>query len=298
MQHLFITGATGVLGRATAIHFLRKGCKVTGLVRDREKAIDLKQEGASIVVADLSTLQPDPSMFNDIEVVLIASHSMMGKGRNASAIVDDKAIRLLIDAAKKAGVKQFILPSIHGVTADHPVDFFRTKYNVEEYLKKSGMNYTILRLSAFMEWHAYNLLGKQIVEKGKTTVLGNGENITNFIAVKDIVTALNQITGNAYYFNKTISISGPDNISRNELAEIFGKELGITPRVSHMPESVVKMLSVLFKPFHPGLSRVMKLSVYNDHMDQTRDSSESIQQFMMQPTSIQSFVHSVVNVKR
>lgn len=295
MQHLFITGATGVLGRATALHFLRKGCKVTGLVRNPDKAADLISEGGKLVVADLSGIVPDPSMFDDIEVVLIASHSLIGRGKNASRIIDDKAVRLLIDAARQAGVKQFIYTSIHGVAPDHTVDFFRTKFFIEEYLKKSGINYTILRLAAFMEWHAFNLLGKQILEKGKTTILGNGNNKNNFIAVRDIVTALNQIAGNAWYFNKTISISGPENLSKNEVAEQFGRSLGIIPRVSHVPESVLKILSVVFKPFHPGLSRVMKLSLYNEHSDQSRDASETIRQFGMPPTTLSMFIQSLLD---
>lgn len=295
MQHLFITGATGVLGRATALHFLRKGCKVTGLVRNPDKATDLISAGGKLVVADLSTLVPDRSMFDDIEVVLIASHSMIGRGKNASRIIDDKAVRLLIDAARKAGVKQFIYTSIHGASPDHPVDFFRTKFHIEEYLKKSGMNYTILRLSAFMEWHAYNLLGKQIVERGKTTILGSGNNKQNFIAVRDIVTALNQIAGNAWYFNKTVSISGPENLSKNEVAEQFSRSFGIEARVSHVPDTALKILAAVFNPFHPGLSRVMKLSLYNEHSDQCRDASETIRQFAMPPTHLNGFIQSLLD---
>ncbi|WP_336517088.1 SDR family oxidoreductase [Pollutibacter soli] len=295
MQHLFITGATGVLGRATALHFLRKGCKVTGLVRNPDKAVDLISEGMKPFVGDLSTLVPDRLMFDDIEVVMIASHSLIGRGKNASVIIDDKAVRMLVDVAKQAGVKQFIYTSIHGVSHDHPVDFFRTKFHIEEYLRISGINYTILRLSAFMEWHAYNLLGKQILEKGKAIILGNGENKNNFIAVRDVVTALNQITGNAWYFNKTISISGPENLSKNEVAEEFGRSIGIVPRVSHVPETALKILSAVFKPFHPGISRVMKLSLQNEHSNQSRDENETITQFGMPPTYLKTFVQSLLD---
>jgi uncharacterized protein YbjT (DUF2867 family) len=297
MQHILIVGATGVLGHATAMHFLHKRCKVTALVRDPVRAEDLKRDGAKIVVCDLSTLSCDPGIFNDVEVVLTAAHGMMGKGKNGSSAIDDKANKWLIDEAKKAGVKQFIFTSIHDVSADHPIDFFRTKYNVEEYLKSSGINYTILRLSAFMEWHAYNMLGKSIVEKGKTTLFGKGENKTNFIAVDDIVTALNQIAGNAYYFNKTIELSGPGNFTKKEVVQQFGKHLGISPRVTHVPETALKLMSVVFKPFHQGLSRVMKVSLYTEHSNQARQEGETIEQFGMQPTTLEQFVSSMVDKK-
>lgn len=290
MQHILIIGASGVLGHATALHFLHKGCRVTALVRDPVRAEDLKRAGAKIVVCDLSDHKTDPAMFDDVEVVLTAAHAMMGKGKNDSSAIDDKANKRLIDQAKNAGVKQFIFTSVHDSSPDHPIDFFRTKYNVEEYLKRSGLNYTILRLSAFMEWHAYNLLGKSIVEKGKTTLFGKGENKTNFIAVADIVTALNQIAGNAYYFNKTIELSGPDNFTKNEVAEQFGKHLGISPRVKHVPETALQLMSAVLKPFHPGLSRVMKLSIYTEHSNQARTPGETIEQFGMQPTTLDKFI--------
>ena len=81
---------------------------------------------------------------------------------------DDKS---LIEEAQKSGVKHFIYTSVYTASADHPVDFFRTKYFIEQFLIKSGLNYTILQLPAFMEWHVYNLLGKNIVQKGKTTFI-------------------------------------------------------------------------------------------------------------------------------
>jgi uncharacterized protein YbjT (DUF2867 family) len=296
MQHILIVGATGELGRAAALHFLHKGCKVTALVRDTSKAEDLKKEGAKIIYCDLSKASCDRETFTDVEVVLTAAHAMMGKGRNGSTAIDDKANKWLIDLAVKAGVKQFIFTSVHDVSPEHPIDFFRTKYSVEEYLKVSGMNYTILRMSAFMEWHAFNLLGKSIVEKGKTTLFGKGENKTNFIAVADVVTALNQIAGNAYYFNKTIELSGPGNFTKNEVVQQFGKHLGINPRVKHVPETVLKVMSTLFKPFHPGLSRVMKLSVYNEHSNQSRNEEETIVQFGMQPTTLDKFIGQKITV--
>lgn len=299
MQHILIIGATGVLGLAAATHFLKKGINVSAAVRNPQKAAELEKLGASIIPLDLAELPAQvPQVFREADVVLTAAHSMMGKGKNFSGQVDDTAHRWLIDQAAGSGIKQFIYTSVHGVSPEHPVDFFRTKYNVEEYLKKSRLSYTILRMPAFMEWHAYNLLGKQLLEKGKASILGKGNNKTNFIAVKDVVGALNQIAGNAYYFNKTISLAGPDNVSRNEVAKLFADKLGITLKVSHLPEPAVKMLSAVFKPFHPGVSRIMKLAVLGEHSNQTRPREETVEQFGIRPTSMEAFVENIVNTRR
>ncbi len=59
--------------------------------------------------------------------------------------------RQLIDAAKVAGAKYFIFVSVQGASPDSPLEFFRIKYRTEEYLRASGLNFTILRPSAFMD---------------------------------------------------------------------------------------------------------------------------------------------------
>ena len=86
-----------------------------------------------------------------VEQVLAAAHALVGKGDNNPHTVDDAGNRQLIDAAKVAGAKYFIFVSVQGASPDSPLKFFRIKYRTEEYLRASGLNFTILRPSAFMD---------------------------------------------------------------------------------------------------------------------------------------------------
>lgn len=294
MPHLLVVGANGVLGSATSKFFLRNGFKVSALIRNREKAIDLEKAGATILLADITNPASLRDIFKEIDVVVTAAHGMLGTGRNRSQNVDNEGHKLIINEAKRSGVKHFIYTSINSASPDHPIDFFRTKYLIEQYLISSGLNYTILRLPAFMEWHVYNLLAKNIVEKRKATILGKGINPTNFIAVKDIVTAIDKIALNENYYNKIISLAGPQNISRNEIADLYGKALNIKPKVRHVPIQLLKILSVLFQPIHPGIARIMRLSIYTEKSDETMDIKESIGKFGLQPTTISDFILSSI----
>jgi uncharacterized protein YbjT (DUF2867 family) len=222
---------------------------------------------------------------------------MLSKGKNKSKYVDEIGHKCLIDAAVKSGVKQFIYTSLNGASKSHPIDFYRTKYYVEQYLINSGLHYTILSLPAFMEWHVHNLLGKSIQEKGKTIILGDGNNPTNFISVQDIVAVLGIIVMNEVYYNKTIRIGGPENISRNEVANLYGKLLNITPGVRHIPVSILKVLSNVLKPFHPGIGRILKLSAYGETSDSTMNSVDSIQQFGLRPTTVEDFVRKQLGIQ-
>lgn len=292
MANLFIVG-NGKLGNASAKFFLNEGFNVSVLVRNPGKATELEKAGANMIIGDITNSDDVKNIFKNVDVVLTAAHGLLGRGKNKSENVDDAGHRRLIDEAKNSGVKQFIYTSVVSVSEDHPVDFFRTKFKIEQYLQRSGLNYTILRLPAFMEWHAYEFLGKSIVEKGKVSILGKGTNPMNFIAVKDVVAALETIIFNEEFYNETIALGGPENLSRNEVAERFGRALKIDPKVSHVPTVALKMFAVLLKPLHPGFARVMKFTLYTDASNQTLDENFTIARFGLKPTTIDEFIHSI-----
>ena len=295
MKRLLIVGASGVLGSAAAKHFITKGLHVKCFVRNKEKAAELAEAGGELVVGDLTNEASIINACKNVDVVIASAHGMLGKGKNKSENVDDAGHKNLVDAAAKANVQQFIYASINGLYANHPIDFFRTKYAVEQHLINSKLNYTILRLPAFMEWHAHKLLGKSIIDKGKVTILGKGENPTNFIAVDDIVQALNIMVGNPAYYNKIISLAGPENISRNQVASIYGRLSNKTPKVSHVPVGALNVLAAIINPFHPGVARIMKFSAYTDNADATMNVNDSVKQFGLRPTTIEEFIKKQVS---
>ena len=296
MNRLLIVGATGVLGSAAAKHFIQKGLHVKCFVRNKEKAMDLASAGGELVVGDLTNEASIVNACKNVDVVIAAAHGMLGRGKNKSENVDDAGHKSLVDAAAKANVQHFIYTSINGLAADHPIDFFRTKYAVEQHLINSGLNYTILRLPAFMEWHAHKLLGKSIIDKGKVTILGKGENPTNFIAVDDIVQALNIMVGNQAYYNKIINLAGPENISRNQVAGIYGRLSNKTPKVSHVPVGALNVLAAIINPFHPGIGRIMKFSAYSDAADATMNVNDSVKQFGLRATTMEEFIKKQVSL--
>jgi uncharacterized protein YbjT (DUF2867 family) len=294
MAHLFIVGGNGVLGSATAKFFLKGGFNVSILVRDVNKAADLRKAGAKVHVGNITNPEDVKNIFNGADVVLAAVHGLLGRGKNKSENVDDAGHRRMIDEAKNSGVKQFIYTSAINASENHPIDFFQYKYKIEQCLINSGLKYTILRLPAFMEWHAFNLLGKSIVDKGKVTIFGKGTNPINFIAVKDIVAALDRMVLNKEYYNKTITLGGPDNLSRNEVAERFGEILKIKPKIGHVTPGALKVFAVLLQPLHPGYSRIMKYTLYSENVNETLDENLTVARFGLKPTTLDEFIHTII----
>ena len=161
-----------------------------------------------------------------VEVVVSATHAMLGRGRYRSERVDDAGQRALIDAAKAAGVRHFVYTSVLGASPDHPVDFWRTKFKVEQHLKASGLSWTILRPAAFMELHAHELIGKSIIAGGAATILGRGDRPMNFVAVRDVARLAVRAATDPALRGQTIEIGGPENLTQNEVAALYGRFCG------------------------------------------------------------------------
>ncbi len=291
---ILIVGATGILGQETARLLVEAGHHVRALVRSPEKAADLKEAGAEVMQGDLLDPQSLERACEGVEVVLAAAHAILGRGTYRSEHVDGTGHRALIDAAHVAGVQHFVYTSILGAALDHPVDFWRTKHSVEQYLQASGLDYTILRPTAFMEYHAHEFLGKAILKRGKVTILGRGNNPMNFVAAGDVARFAVLALTDARARGKTIEIGGPDNMTKNQVARLYGRLAGRTPRVRHPPPPVLRVAAALLKPLHPGLSRIMYLSAVVDTTHQTFDPSRTLDEYPMTLTRLADFARERV----
>lgn len=292
---ILIVGASGVLGRTTANLLLSQGQQVRLLVRTPAKVDDLKQLGAEVMQGDLIDPPSLTRACQGVDRVFATAHSMIGKGRYRSEAVDDVGHRALIDAAKAANVAHFVYTSVLGAAPDHPVDFWRTKYHIEEYLKASGLSYTILRPSAFMEWHAHIFNGKSILESGKTSLLGNGTKLRNFVAVRDVGQFAVLALTDPKLQNRTLEVGGPGNYTNNQVAELYGKFAGILPKVSHMPPAMAKIMSAVLRPFEPGVSRIMYMnSLPDDAFSEAFDPAALLAKFTVQLTPLEEFIRERV----
>jgi uncharacterized protein YbjT (DUF2867 family) len=293
---ILIVGASGLLGREVAKTLLSQGEQVRAFTRTPANVDDLKKAGAEVMQGDLIDPASVQRACQGVDRILAAAHSIVGDGRYKSEAVDDAGHRALIDAAKAEGVSHFVYTSILGALANHPVDFWRTKYNIEEYLKASGLSYTILRPSAFMETHAHNLNGKPLLESGKTTILGKGTKPRNFVAVRDVAHYALLALTDPKLKHLTLDIGGPGNFTNKQVAAMYARIANLPLKVSHLPPPAVKMLRVILKPLKPGVSRIMYMnSLPDDAFNEEFDPASLLVRFPRRLTTLEAFIHERVD---
>ena len=250
---ILIVGASGHLGRIVAQRLLAQGRPVRAMSRTPEKLRDLQAHGAAIVAGDLRDPASLDRACQDVEQVLAAAHGFPGDAGNNPWTVDDRGNRALVAAAKAAGVQHFVFTSVIGARPNSPFDFFRIKYRAEEYVRQSGLSFTILRASAFMDTWA-TLIGQPIIERGRTTIFGRGDNPVNFVAVDDLVHYALLSLDDPAARNQTLEVGGPENLTLNQVAAIFERVGGQAAKKRHIPLPIMRVMAKLVRPFRAGLS--------------------------------------------
>lgn len=264
------------------------------MTRDRSKADDLKARGAHIILGDLRDPESLQFAVRGATAVVAAAHSMLGRGGASSKLVDDVGHRALIDAAKEAGVGHFVYTSLLGAAADHPVDFWRTKARIERYLEESGLHYTIVRPTAFMEIYAWELIGKPIAMGKRVMVFGRGKNPKNFIAADDVANAIVLTLRIPELRDRAIDIGGPENLTVQQVVGTFERVTGKRAKVSRVPLPVIRAMSPIVKRVHPGIGRIMHSAVIAETTDQTFDISMLRTRLPIGFTTLQDFARQRV----
>jgi uncharacterized protein YbjT (DUF2867 family) len=150
-RHVLVAGAAGQTGQQIVRHLQQGGYRVHALVRHFETAMPkIVREVPTVQghVKHPATLGPAMKGMHAV----ISSIGARGKeGPDRPEMVDYQGVRNLVDAAKAAKVRQFVLISSRGVTQEgHPLNrmfgnVLVWKLKGEDYLRASGIPYTIIR---------------------------------------------------------------------------------------------------------------------------------------------------------
>jgi uncharacterized protein YbjT (DUF2867 family) len=216
---ILVTGATGHQGGAVAMQLVKNGFKVRAITRnpDSQPAKNIKGLGTEVVYGDLfhpETIEKQmKNIYGVYSVQNFWEHGYQGEIEQGRAIVD---------VAKKAGVQHFVYSSVASANKGTGLSHFESKFELENYIKQSGLNYTIFRPVFFME----NLLAmhNQILE-GRLVSAINENTPLQMIAVKDIGSFVLQAFLHLDIFSKKeVDIAG-DSKTMPEVASILSENL-------------------------------------------------------------------------
>ena len=264
---IVVAGGSGTLGSLLVPLLIARGEPVRVVTRDPDAAAR-KLSGVEFVAGDVT--RPEDAR-RAVEGARVVVSAITGFASPAGLqAVDVEGNRILADAAARAGVEQLVLLSIAQASADHPIELFRAKFAAEQAVRASGVGWTIIRPTAYLEtW--LGLIGGPLVTKGKTLVFGRGRNPINFVSALDVARLVDLAIADPAYRGKVVEVPGPENLTVNQLVQIVETACGRSGRVSHTPRAVMRLLSIALRPIDRMRAGQVGTALFMDTRDMAVD---------------------------
>ncbi len=159
--------------------------------------------------------------------------------------IDLGGTKNLADAAKAVGVQQFIGLSGVGAAGDAPYHWLRYKWQEEQHIQASGLNYTIFRPSwiygpddvslnrflGFAKWLPF------------IPVIGNGKTRINPLLVTDLAAHVTAAIGNPNAANWVFEIGGPAVLTMDSVIRSALEASGKRRLLLHNPKPLMKLVA-------------------------------------------------------
>ena len=170
-MNVLVSGATGLTGQRLVPQLIEAGHSPIALVRDGSDTSTLPQ-GCATRKGDLTDLPED--ICEGVDAVIFAAGSGGDTDEEMTDKVDRDGAKALVDRARAAGVKRFVMLSARGVDDPDPnsdlYHYAKAKKAADEHLVASGVPYSIIRPGALTKDDGKRdiRLGNDVEGEGKT----------------------------------------------------------------------------------------------------------------------------------
>ena len=265
LTKIFVAGSTGYIGKNVVKYALENGFDVVTAKRHPDNKPG--QLNKKLKVIKISN--DDNNWIADLEkvdVIISCLASRTGEPKDAH-LVDYKLNCLLLEKAKALKCSQFILLS--AICVQKPrLAFQFEKLAFEEELKKSGLNFSIVRPTAY-----FKSLSGQIenIKKGKPYVYFGDGQITqcNPISEKDLSLYILSCIKDKTKWRKILPIGGPkQSITPKDIGKILFEIFEVSPKYKSFPTKLldaIRLLLLIISPFSnwaKNKSELIKIAKY------------------------------------
>ena len=208
---ILVTGGTGTVGSQVVQELLKRTADITVLTRDAKKPLP---SGAKAVEGNLLDVNSIRQVFKGVDAVFLL---------NPVSQTEASEALMAVSAMRTAGVKRVVYVSVHDVTAAPWLPHFGSKIGVEEALRKSGIDYTILRPNNFYQndyWFKDVLLQYSVYPQP----IGNTG--LSRVDTRDIGEAAAIALTTDGHAGETYDLVGPDVVTGESTARTWSEALG------------------------------------------------------------------------
>jgi len=255
-MRILVTGGTGFTGTALVERLCREGHSVVALDYKEGLACDaLRALGAEVIIGSVTDRPAVERSMRDVEFVfhLAAAFRELNVPNSSYDEVNVGGTRVVLEAARQAGVRKFVYCSTCGVhgNIDHPpagedapiqpADYYqRTKYEAEPLVKefgRAGMETVILRPAAIYgpgDPERFFLIFKRVA-RGSFPMFGSGRTLYHPLYIDNLVDAFLRCMPPGAGAGREYLIADERYYPIEEIVRAVGRALDVPVRIRHYP---------------------------------------------------------------
>jgi uncharacterized protein YbjT (DUF2867 family) len=290
-----VVGATGRLGSAICRLLAAEGKPIRALVRsvsDPATVGTLRGLGAELAYGDLRDTSSLDAACQNVRAVISTASAVPRRhelGVNDVQTVDLEGLTHLIAAAQAADVPRLVYVSLSGhLDLDFPLR--NAKRAVEQRLRDSGLVYTILRPSYFMEAWLSPALGFDAA-KARARIYGSGEHPISWISLQDVARFATACLDHPTARYAILELGGPEALSPLQVVRIFEEISGTSFEVQYVPEEALReQQERATDPMQQSLAGLMRCYARGDPIDMQK----TLDVFPMKLVSVMDYARCVI----
>lgn len=249
---VFLTGATGFVGSEVLRQLVAAGHTARCLIRSGSEGKLAVRERVEVRHGDVTEPETLVGALQGCDAVihLVGIIREFPGQRITFNRMHIEATRNVVEAAESQEVRRYLQMSANGTRENAVSDYHKTKWQAEEAVRASSLDWTIFRPSLiFGPGDAFvNMLADMLRKLPVMPVIGDGKYRMSPVAVEDVAASFVKALTLQETVGKTFHCCGPASYSYDEVLDLIGSALGKT-HVSklHQPVFLMKTAAALFE---------------------------------------------------
>ena len=290
---ILVAGATGMLGGEICRRLVDRGFPLRALVRpDSPRRAVLTALPVEICHGDVKQPGTLAVACRGVDTVVTTVNAVaFRRTGDTLQTVDHDGQLALVEAAGRAGVSRFVYVSVTPSLRKGP-QLVNCKRTVEQAVRSSGMSWTILQPSAFMEVHLSPIVGWD-PKKGRVVVFGSGRAPTSYVSVGDVAAIALLAVQRLELENRDLPIGGPEALGALDALRHFEVAMGRRLRTRRIPVPVLRFMAGLLGPLDPIRASLVGMAAQVAERGDKIDMTSIVSTYGMHLTSVEEYARRV-----
>ena len=273
MKNVVVFGGAGFLGSHVADALTETGFNVTVFDYVESKFIHSNQR---MIIGDLLDLQSIKKVVEGANYVFnfAAKAGIKEANLNPLDTIQTNIVgnTHILEACREQNIERFVFASTVYVYSEM-ASFYRASKQaseliIESYKEKFDLNFTILRYGSLYGPRAnkFNFIRniiEQALNEGKISRKGDGQEIRDYIHVKDAAQSSVEILSESYK-NQHVIISGTQSAKVSEVLSMIKEMMNNKVEIEYLPERIEEHYRITPYSFHPQVAKSLVLKDYHD----------------------------------